>query len=166
MAELLDPSDQPRSSPAGGTATFRPAEADGVELVGLGGLLSQLIATVLETALKAEWDDYPGCRKHQVEAAIAEICATAGAPTTRGPRSPRCRFMSPRDNDALLEPQIIEDRQRRPTLVDGIFSSLSAKDLTSGEIAAHLDDVYGATVPKETTSRPFQALCAGRYRHR
>jgi putative transposase len=31
--------------------------------------------------------------------------------------------------------------------------SLTAKGLTTGEIAAHFDDVYGATVSKDTISK-------------
>ena len=38
--------------------------------------------------------------------------------------------------------------------------SLSAKGLTAGEIAAHVDDVYGATVSKETISKiPPSTAC-------
>ncbi len=34
-----------------------------------------------------------------------------------------------------------------------IVLSLTAKRLTTGEIAAHFDDVYGATVSKESVGR-------------
>lgn len=44
-------------------------------------------------------------------------------------------------------------RQRRLTGVDEIVLSLSAKGLTTGEIAGHFDDVYGAKVSKGTISR-------------
>lgn len=59
----------------------------------------------------------------------------------------------PRDTDASFEPQIVRKRQRRPTGVDEIVLSLTAKGLTAGEIAAHFDDVYGAKVSKDTISR-------------
>lgn len=39
------------------------------------------------------------------------------------------------------------------TGVDEIVLSLTAKGLTTGEIAAHFDDVYGATVSKDTISK-------------
>jgi len=48
---------------------------------------------------------------------------------------------------------IVKKRQRRLTGVDEIVLSLTAKGLTTGEIAAHFDDVYGATVSKDTISR-------------
>ena len=40
------------------------ARADGVELVGPGGLLTGLTATVLETALEAEMSEHLGYDKH------------------------------------------------------------------------------------------------------
>ncbi len=43
-------------------------------------------------------------------------------------------------------------RQRRLTGVDDLVISLSAKGLTHGEIVAHLAEVYGAEVSKQTIS--------------
>jgi hypothetical protein len=56
----------------------------------------------------------------------------------------------PRDRDASFEPRIFAKRQRRLTGVDELVISLSAKGLTHGEIAAHLAEVYGAEVSKQT----------------
>ena len=59
----------------------------------------------------------------------------------------------PRDTDASFDPQIVKKRQRRLTGVDEIILSLSSKGLTTGEIVAHFDDVYGASVSRETISK-------------
>ena len=59
----------------------------------------------------------------------------------------------PRDTDSSFDPQIVRKRQRRLTGIDGIVLSLTAQGLTTGEIAAHFDDVYGAKVSKDTISR-------------
>ena len=58
----------------------------------------------------------------------------------------------PRDRDASFEPRIVAKRQRRLTGVDDLVISLSAKGLTHGEISAHLAEVYGAGVFKQTIS--------------
>jgi transposase-like protein len=47
----------------------------------------------------------------------------------------------------------VRKRQRRLTGLDEIVLSLSAKGLTTGEIAAHIAEVFGARVSKETISR-------------
>jgi putative transposase len=52
----------------------------------------------------------------------------------------------PRDTTSSFEPQLVKKRQRRLTGIDEIVLSLSAKGLTTGEIAAHFADIYGATV--------------------
>ena len=44
-------------------------------------------------------------------------------------------------------------RQRRLDGIDDIVLSLTARGLTTGEIAAHFDEVYGAKVTKDTISR-------------
>ena len=59
----------------------------------------------------------------------------------------------PRDTKSSFEPQIVKKRQRRLSGIDEIVLSLTAKGLTTGEIAAHFADIYGATVSKDTISR-------------
>ncbi len=59
----------------------------------------------------------------------------------------------PRDRDGSFDPKIVKKRQRRLTGVDEIVLSLTARGLTTGEVAAHFDDVYGASVSKDTISR-------------
>jgi transposase-like protein len=59
----------------------------------------------------------------------------------------------PRDVNSSFDPQIVKKRQRRLTGIDEIVLSLTAKGLTTGEVAAHFHDIYGATVSKDTISR-------------
>ena len=59
----------------------------------------------------------------------------------------------PTDREGSFEPQIVKKRQRRLSGVDELVISLAAKGLTTGEIAAHFADVYGAQVSRDTISR-------------
>jgi len=59
----------------------------------------------------------------------------------------------PRDRSGTFEPVIVAKRQRRLTDVDAIAISLYARGLTTGEISAHLNEIYGASVSKDTVSR-------------
>jgi putative transposase len=52
----------------------------------------------------------------------------------------------PRDTNSSFDPQIVKKRQRRLTGIGEILLSLTAKGLTTGEVAACFADVYGATV--------------------
>jgi len=58
----------------------------------------------------------------------------------------------PRDRDASFAPKIVAKRQRRLSGVDDLVISLVAKGLTTGEVQAHLAQVYGAEVSRDTIS--------------
>jgi putative transposase len=58
-----------------------------------------------------------------------------------------------RDRDASFDPVIVRKRQRRLDGIDEIVLSLTARGLTTGEVAAHFDEVYGAKVSKDIISR-------------
>ncbi|MEV6690962.1 IS256 family transposase [Micromonospora sp. NPDC051196] len=128
------------------------ARGDGLKLTGEGGLLQQLTKRVLESALDGEITDHVGYDKHDP--------AGRGSGNTRnGSRTKtvltdvgRVEVRVPRDAAGTFEPQIVRKRQRRLTGVDDMVLSLSAKGLTHGEIAAHLAEVYGAEVSKQTIS--------------
>lgn len=65
----------------------------------------------------------------------------------------RCRLKSRGTGTARTCRRSREKRQRRLSGGDQIILSLSATGLTTGEIAAHIADVYGATVSKDTISK-------------
>lgn len=58
----------------------------------------------------------------------------------------------PRDRDGTFTPQIVAKRQRRFGGVDNLVILLTAKGLTTGGVCAHLAEVYGTEVSKETIS--------------
>jgi putative transposase len=129
------------------------ARADGVELVGPDGLLSGLTKTVLETALEAEMTEHLGYDRH-------DPAGRDGGNSRNGTRTKTVlteigpvQIEVPRDRDASFDPVIVRKRQRRLDGIDEIVLSLSARGLTTGEIAAHFHEVYGATVSKDTISR-------------
>ena len=129
------------------------AKEQGIELMGPNGLLGQLTKNVLETALDAEMTEHLGYEKNDP--------AGRGSGNSRnGTRSKTVlteigpvEIDVPRDTDSSFEPKIVRKRQRRLTGIDEIVLSLSAKGLTTGEISAHFQDIYGASVSKDTISR-------------
>ncbi|WP_399171337.1 IS256 family transposase [Streptomyces sp. TLI_171] len=128
------------------------ARASGLQLTGAGGLLQQLTKKLLESALEGEMTDHLGYEKHDP--------AGAGSGNSRnGVRSKTVltevgpvEIDVPRDREGSFEPQLVRKRQRRLSGVDEMVLSLSARGLTHGEISAHLADVYGADVSKQTIS--------------
>ena len=64
----------------------------------------------------------------------------------------------PRDRGSGFEPQIAAKRQRRLTGVEDLVISLSAKGLTHGEIAAHLEEVLTEYLQHYNAARPHRGL--------
>ena len=129
------------------------ARAEGVELVGPGGVLSGLTKTVLETALEAEMTEHLGYDHHDPAGRDSGNSRNGTRSKTVLTEIGPVEIDVPRDRDASFAPQIVRKRQRRLDGIDEIVLSLTARGLTTGEVAAHFAEVYGATVSKDTISR-------------
>lgn len=129
----------------------KQAKEQGVDLVGPDGLLNGLTKRVLETALEAEMTEHLGHKKHQP--AEGGNIRNGTRPKTVLTEVGPVEIEVPRDRDGSLAPKIVKKRQRRLTGIDEIVLSLTARGLTTGEVAAHFGDVYGASVSKDTISR-------------
>jgi len=134
------------------------ARAEGVQLVGPGGLLGDLTKRVIETGLEAEMTGHIGYEAHAVE-------GRNGGNSRNGHRAKTVitdvgpiEIDVPRDRDGTFEPKLVRKRQRRLGGVDELVISLTAKGLTAGEVQAHLAEVYGSEVSRETISKITDAV--------
>src|SRR5687767_674836 len=141
IAEALDPALVARLA--------AQARAQGVQLLGRGGILQQLTKRFLEAALEAEMDEHLGYDKH-------DPVGRNGGNSRNGRRAKTLLtevgpvdIAVPRDRDGSFAPTIVPKRARRLGGVEDLVISLSAKGLTHGEICAHLAEVYGAEVSKD-----------------
>ena len=128
------------------------ARAEGLQLTGPGGLLGRLTKVVLEGALEGELDAHLGYAKH-------DPAGRDGGNSRNGHRAKTVltdvgpvQVDVPRDRDASFAPKIVAKRQRRLGGVDDLVISLVAKGLTTGEVQAHLAEIYGAEVSRDTIS--------------
>jgi transposase-like protein len=128
------------------------ARAGGLKLTGEGGLLGKLTKMVIEGALEGEMDDHLGYAKHDTAGRGSGNSRNGHRAKTVLTETGPVEVSVPRDRDSSFEPKIVAKRQRRLTGVEDMVISLSAKGLTHGEIAAHLAEVYGAEVSKQTIS--------------
>src|SRR6202030_2292963 len=126
------------------------ARTGGLKLTGEGGLLGKLTKMVIEGALEGELDDHLGYGKHDPEGRNGSNSRNGHRPKTVLTEAGPVDITVPRDRDSSFEPKIVAKRQRRLTGGEDMVISLSAKGLTHGEIAAHLAEVYGAEVSKQT----------------
>jgi putative transposase len=131
-------------------ALAEQARGQGVALLGEGGLLQQLTKRFLEAALNGEMDAHLGRGRHERggDGNGRNGKRTKTLITDVGP----VPVAVPRDRDGTFTPTIVAKRQRRFGGVDNLVISLTAKGLTTGEVCAHLHEVYGTDVSKETIS--------------
>ena len=117
---------------------------------------------MLETALDEEMTEHLGRAKHKKSkdgrAANTRNGTTAKTVVTDsvGP----VRIEVPRDRDGSFEPVVVRKRQRRLPGVDEVVLSLYARGLTTGEISAHFQEIYGADVSREAVSRITERVVA------
>ena len=145
---------EPTAEEAAAREMVRRAREQGLSLTGPGGLLKQLTKTVLETALSEELTEHLGHEKNgKPDPESGNVRIGIRPKTVLTESTGRVQIDVPRDRAGTFEPQIVKKRQRRPTGVDEIVLSLYAKGLTTGEISAHFEQIYGASVSRETISR-------------
>ncbi|MFH5232895.1 transposase, partial [Antrihabitans spumae] len=143
MTETLDPMATDVDQHQLAQQLLAQAKEQGIDLMGPNGLLNQLTKNVLESALDAEMTEHLGYEKHHP--------AGRGSGNSRnGTRSKTVlteigpvEIEVPRDTDSSFDPQIVKKRQRRLTGVDEIVLSLTAKGLTTGEVAGALTPRVG-----------------------
>jgi putative transposase len=126
------------------------ARTGGLQLTGESGLLGKLTKMVIEGALEGELDDHLGYARHDPAGRDNGNSRNGHRAKTVLTDTGPVEISVPRDRDSSFEPKIVAKRQRRLTGVDDMVISLSAKGLTHGEISAHLAEVYGAEVSKQT----------------
>ena len=103
------------------------ARAEGVDLVGPGGLLTGLTKTVLETALEAEMAEHLGYDKHDPAGRNGENSRNGSRAKTVLTEVGPVQIEVPRDRDGSFDPVIVRKRQRRLDGIDQIVLSLSAR---------------------------------------
>lgn len=163
MTPTKKPDAEKRNAEREAALTFvRMAKEKGLDLTGPDGLPKQFTKSVLETALDEEMTEHLGRAKHKKSkdgrAANTRNGTTAKTVVTDsvGP----VRIEVPRDRDGSFEPVVVRKRQRRLPGVDEVVLSLYARGLTTGEISAHFQEIYGADVSRETVSRITERVMA------
>lgn len=128
------------------------------DLIGENGLLKQLTKLLVEKALDVEMAEHLGHDKNQ----------PVDNPTgnTRNGRSRKVLkgefgelpIEIPRDRDGSFEPKLIPKHQRRWAGFDDKILSLYARGLTTREIQAHLEEMYGTEVSPSLISTVTDAV--------
>ena len=136
------------------------AQADGIALTGDGGLLPALLSRVLTVGLEAELTEHLGYDRHSPDGRNTGNSRNGRYPKTVTTEVGPVEVQVPRDRNATFNPKLIPKGERRLDGLSAQVISLYAKGLTTGEIAGHLEDIYGTSISKDTISRITDAIVA------
>src|SRR6266702_4350612 len=145
------------------------AAAGGLKLLGSDGLLQSLTKQIIEAALEADLAAHlaegpgPGAdgggKRNERNGRRRKKVATEVGPV---------QVIVPRDRAGSFDPQVVRKSARRTSGIDEMVISLVGKGLTTGEVAAHLKEVFGVETSKETVSAITDRVLEGmhEWRHR
>jgi putative transposase len=134
------------------------AQAEGVELLGPDGLLSQVTKAVLERALAEEMTGHLGYDKHDPAGRGSgnNRNGTTGKTLLTGIGA--VELAVPRDRNGTFEPQIVRKGQTRLDGFNDRIIALYARGMTTRDIRAHLREIYDVDVSPDLIPRVTDAV--------
>ena len=126
------------------------------DVLGKNGLVQKLVKDVLENILEAEMDEHLGRDKYQRQSNIEP-----GERNYRNGYSQKNLRSSfgdvdldiPRDRKSEFEPQIVKKYETVCNELDKKIISLYAKGMTTSDIQAEIEDLYGITISPSMVSK-------------
>jgi putative transposase len=128
------------------------------EVVGPGGLLSQLTKRLVERAMEVELTDHLGYEPHQEPPGGAGNTRNGATPKTLTTEHGPVEIRTPRDRQGTFEPRIVRKRQRRFEGFDDKILALYSRGLSTRDIEAYLRELYGVSVGRDLISRVNDAV--------
>ena len=123
------------------------------EIAGPGGLLAELTKRLVERAMEVELTDHVGYEPHQEPPGGAGNTRNGTTPKTLITEHGKVQIDAARDRDGSFQPQIVKKRQRRFEGFDDKILALYSRGLSTRDISAHLEEIYGVSVGRDLISR-------------
>jgi putative transposase len=128
------------------------------EIVGPGGLLSQLTKRLVERAMEVELTDHLGYEHHQEPPGGTGNTRNGSTSKTLSTEHGPVQVNTPRDRDGSFEPKIVRKRQRRFEGFDEKILALYSRGLSVRDVQAHLREIYGVEVSTGLISQVTDAV--------
>ena len=158
---MKDPRDDARGSLLDEAVLDRLMEqvdAEGLQLLGPDGVLTELTSRLLSKAMAAELTQHLGYEHGDV--------AGWGSGNSRNGTSAKTVLTDagpvpvevPRDRNGSFEPKLVGKHQRRLDGFNDIVIGLVARGMSTRDVASHLGEAYGEDVSAETISKITDAV--------
>ena len=133
-------------------------DAEGAELLGPDGLLSQVTKAVLERALDEELTDHLGYEKHDPVGRGSGNSRNGSTPKTVHTEVGTVELDVPRDRTGAFEPRIVPKGSTRLKGFNERIIALYGRGMTVRDIQAHLEEIYDVEVSPDLISRVTDAV--------
>src|SRR5947209_7412843 len=128
------------------------------EIAGPGGVLARLTKRLIERALEVELTEHLGYEPHLEPPGGVGNTRNGSTPKTLITDQGRVPIDTPRDRNGSFEPKIVKKRQRRFVGFDEKILALYSRGLSTRDIEAHLQEIYGVKVGRDLISRVTDAV--------
>lgn len=122
--------------------------------------MTALMGQVLQTGLEVELADHLGYEAYDPAGRGSGNSRNGSYPKTVSTEIGSVELRVPRDRAGTFEPVTVPKHVRRLDGLSGNVISLYAKGLTTGEIQAHLEEMYGTSVSRDTVSKITDQIVA------
>ena len=123
------------------------------DLTGPNGLLKELTRRLVETAAGAELTDHLGYERGDPAGWGSGNSRNGTSSKTLVTEHGPVEVDMPRDRNGTFEPEIVPKGETHWDGFDDKIISMYARGMTTGEIKAHLVEIYGVSVSKDFISR-------------
>jgi putative transposase len=128
------------------------------DLIGESGLLKQLTKALIERAMKTEMTAHLGYEKHEPAGKKSGNSRNGKSKKTIKGEFGNMEIAVPRDRNSTFEPVIIPKGETRFTGFDDKIISMYARGMTTRDIQAHLQEMYGVEVSPTLVSQVTDAI--------
>jgi putative transposase len=127
-------------------------------ILGEGGLLKELTKAVIDRCLETELDTHLGYPKHGRKGNIGGNLRNGYSQKTVKGEQGHIDIEVPRDRQGTFEPQLVKKGQTRLEGFDAKILALYARGMTTRDIQAQLQELYGVEVSATLISNVTEAV--------
>ncbi len=133
-------------------------DEEGLELLGPGGVLTELTSRIMNRAMDVELTEHLGYERGDPAGNGSGNNRNGTTPKTVLTDAGQIPVATPRDRNGSFEPKLVAKRQRRIEGFNDLVTGLVARGMTTRDVKAHLAEIYDVEVSPELVSKITDAV--------
>jgi len=133
-------------------------DEQGLELLGPGGVLTELTSRIMTRAMDVELTEHLGYERGDPAGNGSGNNRNGTTPKTVLTDAGEIPVATPRDRNGEFEPKLVAKHQRRIEGFNDLVTGLIARGMTTRDVKAHLAEIYDVEVSPELVSKITDAV--------